>query len=115
MRDGSWRAFPADQPPPILANEINKKPREFLAAAKPLSPEDLHDILPTSFSQARVLHPTLFPGIAQCLWVEDSRPCITREVWTKLCLRIADNDRENLENLFNAARVSQIQSLFRAL
>ena len=79
MGDGTWEAISAERLPAILDDEIKKNHREFLAATKLLSPEDLHDILPMSFPQTRVL-PTPFPGIARYLWVEDSPPCITREV-----------------------------------
>ena len=78
----------------------------FREAAKMLSAEELQDVLPMSFPRTHVLHSTLFPGIAKYPvddWIAEGQPCITEEVWTKLCLRIASKDRQNLENIFSAA------------
>ena len=110
MGDDTWEAISADRPPAILDDDIKKNHRGLLATTKRLKPDDLHDMLPMSFPKTHMLHPTLFPGIAQYPlddWIEEGRPCITEVGWLKLCLRISQNDMYHLETVFQAATALQ--------
>ena len=72
--------------------------------------KELFEIVPMSFPMTHVVDADVFPGIAKFpveQWLEQVAPCLTTHGWIKLCLKIAERDMDNLENIFHAAIAAQ--------
>ena len=102
-----WEAVLAERLPTILDDEIKKHHAAFSVASDKLTPEQVYDALPISYPMTNVVDPNEMPGIARYpvwRWERGGAVCLTQAMWCKICMKIAENDMENLGLIFDKAQ-----------
>ena len=107
---GEWMAFRADLIPEILDDAIKKRQVEFNHSMKTLTPEAVYDLIPRTYPKANPVELAgfeNFPGVGHFdlkRWAEENQPVWTTVGWLKLAIQVAENDLENLLDVFEVAR-----------
>ena len=98
--------------PEVLDEAIKKKQVEFKASIRALTPEDVYDLIPRTYPKANPVAMAgfdHFPGMGRFSfkqWEEEKQPALTTTGWLKLAFRAAENNLENLVDVFNDASPS---------
>ena len=102
--NGKWLSFMADRLPEQLDDAIKGKQAAFHMATRLLSPQELQDVIPMGFPMTHEVEG--LPCIARYpidMWELNGAPIMTTKGWAKLCMKIAEHDLDNLQNVFDLA------------
>jgi hypothetical protein len=104
-----WKNFRADLIPEVLDDAIKKWQVEWNTAMAALPPSDIYDLIPRMYPKVNPVPLAVFdqfPGLGLFdirQWNVEDQPILTRAGWLKLALKVAANDLENLQTVFNIA------------
>jgi hypothetical protein len=104
-----WKNFRADLIPEVLDDAIKKRQVEWNTAMAALPPSDIYDLIPRMYPKVNPAPLAMFdqfPGLGLFdirQWNVEDQPILTRAGWLKLALKVAANDLENLQTVFNIA------------
>ena len=110
VTSGEWQAFRADLIPEVLDDSIKKRQVEFNKSMQALTPDAVYDLIPRTYPKVNPVELAgfdAFPGVGHFdlkRWGQENQPVLTTVGWLKLAIKVAENDLENLVDVFNVAR-----------
>ena len=105
LDDGSWTAFSAERTPGILGDAIGGRCAQFFMASQRLSSDELKGIALMAFPMTRhVEGHELIAKYPVDQWHEAGAPYLSAKSRRKLAMRVAKQDLDSLEAVFETAQ-----------